>query len=231
VKTDRIVNQGERKEGRTMKRRTLDIIFSVGGVALAVLLAVLGLVLKSNADFAKNYVHDQLAEQKITFTPADKLAPQEQESAGLVRYAGEPLVTGKQAATYANDYIALHLSEVNDGKTYAQTSTAARAMRAQATAAQQSGAPNAAALDKQATALEAQVQTLFRGETLRGLLLTSYGFSIFGDKAMQAAWVAFAAAFVLLLASAAGFVHAFRTSKAEAFAPVEDPVAHTPAVV
>ena len=50
-------------------RRTLDIIFSVGGVALAVLLAVLGLVLKSNADFAKNYVHDQLAAQKITFTP------------------------------------------------------------------------------------------------------------------------------------------------------------------
>ena len=58
-----------------MKRRTLDIIFSVGGLALALLLAVLGLVLKSNADFAKNYVHDQLVEQKITFTPADTLAP------------------------------------------------------------------------------------------------------------------------------------------------------------
>ena len=64
-------------------------------------------------------------------------------------------------------------------------------------------------------------QTLFRGETLRGLLLTSYGFSIFGDKAMQAAWVAFLASFVLLIASIAGFVHAFRTSETEAFAPVE----------
>ena len=215
-----------------MKRRTLDIIFSVGGLALAVLLAVLGIVLKSNADFAKNYVHDQLVAQKIVFTPADKLAPAEKKSDALVKYAGEPLATGKQAETYANDYIALHLSEVNNGKTYAQTSTDARALRAQATAAQEAGAANAAALDKQATALEGQVQTLFRGETLRGMLLTSYGFSIFGDKAMQAAWVAFGAAFVLLIASIAGFVHAFKTAETEAFAPVEaKPVGTTPAMI
>jgi hypothetical protein len=215
-----------------MKRRTLDIIFSVGGLALAVLLAVLGIVLKSNADFAKNYVHDQLVAQKITFTPADKLAPAEKKSDALVKYAGEPLATGKQAETYANDYIALHLSEVNNGKTYSQTSNDARALRAQATAAQKAGAPNAAELDKQATALEAQVQTLFRGETLRGMLLTSYGFSIFGDKAMQAAWVAFGAAFVLLIASMAGFVHAFRTSESEAFAPVTGkPAGATPAMI
>ena len=61
--------------------------------------------------------------------------------------------------------------------------------------------------------LQGQVQTLFRGETLRGLLLTSYGFSIFGERAQQAAWVCFGAALVLLLASIAGFVHAASTSK------------------
>jgi hypothetical protein len=211
-----------------MKRRTLDIIFSVGGMALAVLLVVLGLVLRSNADFAQNYVHDQLTAQKITFTPAEKLSAEEQQSADLVKYAGQPLTTGKQAEAYANDYIALHLAETNDAKTYAETSNQARALRAQATTAQQTNAPNAAELDKQATALEAKVQTLFRGETLRGLLLTSYGFSIFGDKAMQASWVAFIAAFVLLVASVAGFVHAFRTSKNEAFAPVEAGPAPSP---
>jgi hypothetical protein len=211
-----------------MKRRTLDIIFSVGGMALAILLVVLGLVLRSNANFAQDYVHDQLAAQKITFTPAEKLSAEEQQSADLVKYAGQPLTTGKQAEAYANDYIALHLAETNDAKTYAETSNQARALRAQATTAQQSNAPNAADLDKQATALEAKVQTLFRGETLRGLLLTSYGFSIFGDKAMQVSWVAFGAAFVLLLASVAGFVHAFRTSKTEAFAPVEAGPAPTP---
>lgn len=57
---------------------------------------------------------------------------------------------------------------------------------------------------------------MFRGETLRGLLLTSYGFSIFGDRAYQAALVSFGAALVLLLASIAGFIHAFTTSKERA---------------
>ena len=204
-----------------MKRRTLDIIFSVGGVVLAMLLLVLGLVLRSNGVFAQNYVHDQLSQQKITFTPVANLSPQEKQSAALVKFAGQPLTTGKQAQAYANDYIAGHLAAVNGGKTYSQTSGDARALRAQATAAQQSNAPNAAALDQQASALEAKVDTLFRGETLRGLLLTSYGFSIFGDKAMMASWVCFIAALVLFLASCAGFAHAFRTSKEEAFAPVE----------
>lgn len=204
-----------------MKRRTLDIIFSIGGLVLAMLVLTLGFVLRSNAVFAKDYVHDQLVQQRITFTPVENLSPEEQQSAGLVKYAGQPLTTGAQAQVYANDYIALHLSEVNDGKTYSETSTEARGARAAATEATDSGAANAADLDKAATALEGKVQTLFRGETLRGLLLTSYGFSIFGDKAMLAAWVCFIAGFVLLLASAAGFVHAFRTAKDEAFAPVE----------
>jgi len=207
-----------------MKRRTLDIIFSIGGATLAMLVLVLGLVLRSNAVFAKDYVHDQLVQQKITFTPVAGLSPEEQQSAGLVKFAGQPLTTGGQAQVYANDYIALHLSEVNDGKTYSETSGDARAARAAATDAQDSGAANAAQLDKAATVLEAKVQTLFRGETLRGLLLTSYGFSIFGDKAMLASWVCIIAGLVLLLASAAGFVHAFRTSKSEAFAPVVTPI-------
>ena len=215
-----------------MKRRTLDIIFSIGGATLAVLVLVLGLVLRSNAVFAQNYVHDQLSQQKITFTPVAGLSPEEAKSAALVKYAGQPLTTGAQAQAYANDYIAGHLAAVNNGKTYAETSGDARAARAAATDAQSKGAANAAQLDKAATVLEGQTQTLFRGETLRGLLLTSYGFSIFGDKAMLASWVCLIAGFVLLLASAAGFVHAFRTSKSEAFAPVETQVSHAvPAAV
>ncbi len=213
-----------------MKRRTLDIIFSVGGLVLAVLVLVLGLVLRSNAVFAQDYVHDQLAAQQITFTPLDQLSPEEQESDGLIRYAGEPLVTGAQAEVYANDYIGLHLLAVNEGKTYSETSGEARALRADATAAEESGAADAADLDQQATVLEGKVQTLFRGETLKGLLLTSYGFSIFGDKAMLASWVCLIAGAVLLLASIAGFIHAFRTAESEAFAPVEPRIAQpTPA--
>ena len=76
-----------------------------------------------------------------------------------------------------------------------------------------------ASLQSQSEELNGKVQTLFRGETLRGLLLTSYGFSIFGERAQQAALVAFAAGFVLLLASIAGFIHAFTTSKTRAVGP------------
>jgi hypothetical protein len=107
----------------------------------------------------------------------------------------------------------VHLSEVNDGKTYAQTSGESRAAADKAKAAATAGAADAATLDSQAKALDGKTQTLFRGETLRGLLLTSYGFSIFGERAQQAAWVSFAVAFVLLIASIAGFVHAFTTPK------------------
>ena len=145
-----------------MKRRTLDIIFSIGGATLAVLVIVLGLVLRSNAVFAQNYVHDQLSQQRITFTPVAGLSPEEQQSSGLVKFAGQPLTTGAQAQVYANDYIALHLAEVNDGKTYSETSGDARAARAAATDAQDKGAANAAQLDKAATVLEGKVQTLFR---------------------------------------------------------------------
>jgi len=196
-----------------VRRQTLDKFFVVGGLALAALIAVLGVVLNSNANFANNYVHNQLSAQKITFTPAQGLAPAEKEAKCLVSNAGKPLSSGKQAECYANRYIALHLSEVNNGKTYSETSGVARAARAAADAATASHAANATDLNTKATVLDGQVQTLFRGETLRGLLLTSYGFSEFGRKAGQAATVAFLAAFVLLLASIAGLVHALRTPK------------------
>ena len=198
-----------------MKRRTLDTVFSVGGVLLAALLLVLGLVLQSQASFADTYVHDQLSAQQIVFTPKAGLAPEEKKAACLVANAGEPLTTGKQAECYANDYIALHLTEINEGKTYSQTSTESRAKATEAAEAVKAGATNATELQNEAKALDGKTQTLFRGETLRGLLLTSYGFSIFGERAQQAAWVSFAAALVLFLASIAGFVHAFTTPKEE----------------
>ena len=180
-----------------MTRRTLDIIFSIGGLVLAGLILVLGLVLQNQADFAEDYVHDQLAAQQITFTPAKALAPEENAKC-LKSNAGKALVTGKQAECYANNYIGVHLKDVNDGKTYAQTSSQARAIKDQDSA--------------EAKELNGKVQTLFRGETLRGLLLTSYGFSIFGDRAQTAAYVCYLVALVLLLAAIAGFVHASRKS-------------------
>ena len=195
-----------------MHRRTLDIIFSVGAVLLAGLLLVLGLVLQNQANFAKDYVHNQLSAQKITFTPKAGLQPDENAPC-LADYAGKALTTGKQAECYANNYIAVHLAAINDGKTYSETSGESRALSDKAAAATKAGSADATDLTTQAKVLDGKTQTLFRGETLRGLLLTSYGCSIFGERAQQAAWVCFAVAFVLFLAAIAGFVHAFTTSK------------------
>lgn len=194
-----------------MKRRTLDLMLIIGGLALAVLMLVLGLVLKNNADFAKSYVKDQLIAQQITFTPEAGLDDTEKKVDCLVKNAGKPLQSGKQAECYANNYIGYHLTEINEGKTYSQTSTQARGARGEATKAAEAKAANADELNTTATALEGKVQTLFRGETLRGLLLTSFGFSVFGEKAAQAFLVCMLAFVVLLAASVAGYVHYSKT--------------------
>ncbi|HEX2355884.1 MAG TPA: hypothetical protein VHI50_05440, partial [Micromonosporaceae bacterium] len=102
-----------------MKRRTLDIMFSVGGVVLAGLLVAIGVVLTSNANFANNYVRDQLSEQNITFKSADALTDEEKQADCIVQYAGQKLTTGKQAECYANNFIGLHLKSIAGGKTYA----------------------------------------------------------------------------------------------------------------
>jgi hypothetical protein len=192
---------------REMKRRTLDLIFATGGLFAAALILVLGLVLQNQADFADSYVHDQLAEQRITFAPSNALGKDTQASC-LKESAGTALTSGKQAECYANNYIRVHLTEVNDGKTYAETSNAQRAVQTKLDAIADTTSADAQQLAAQNDALTGKVQTLFRGETLRGLLLTSYGFSIFGDRAQTAAYVCYALALVLFLAAVAGYIHA-----------------------
>ena len=204
-----------------MKRRTLDILFSAGGVVLAGLLLVLGLVMTSNANFAKTYVKDQLSQQQISFKTADALSAEEKQSACLVKYAGLPLMTGKEAECYANDFIGLHVKSVAGGLTYATLGAPQSVLTAKVAAAQAANDPALADLQKQLATVTAQRTTLFQGETLRGLLLTSFGFSVFGVKGEQAATVAYLVAGLLALLSVAGFAHALRTPKSKSFAAPE----------
>ena len=201
-----------------MKRRTLDIMFSTGGLVLAGLLLIVGIVLNSNANFAKTYVADQFGEQNISFTPLDQLSDEEKKAECLVENAGKPLTTGKQAECYANEYIGLHLKNIAGGKTYADMGDEQSDLRAQVAKAQETNAANLADLQKQLDTATAQRESLFKGESLRGLLLTSYGFSVFGEKAAQAAVVAFIGAGLLLLLGIAGLLHAFITPKSKGFA-------------
>lgn len=214
-----------------MKRRTLDLILVAGGLVLAILLAVLGLAVGSQASFATDYVAGELGAQKITFTEASKLSPEETSwkagSSCLVIYGGQLLQTGKQAECYAKYYIAKHMDAAATnagfpGATYATLGAISSDLRTQVSAAKAKGDTTAAAdLQKKvdsATALRSTMQT---GETLRGLLLTTYGFSVMGDLAGQAANIVYGLAAMMLLLSGAGFVHSFVTPKEKIlFAPV-----------
>lgn len=224
-----------------MKRRTLDIILAGGGLMVAVLLLALGFAVYGQYSFAQSYVKEELSAQKITFTPADKLTAEEKTwkagSACLVAYGGQLMETGPQAECYAKYYIALHMEKAATaagfpGATYATLGSTGTDLRAQVAAAKAKG-DTAAATDLQkkvdtAASLRTTMQT---GETLRGLLLTVYGFSTIGAMAGLAGNILYGLAAVLFLLSIAGFIHAFVTPKEkQVFAPTSERITRpTPA--
>ena len=143
-----------------MRRRTFDALATTAGLVIAAVLLVAGGLLLWGHNFVSDQVHTQLAAQKIYFPPASSGAIKALPAAdakAMTTYAGQQMTTGAQAQTYADHFIAVHLREIGGGKTYAQLATASLAQPKNA-------------------ALAAQVQTVFRGETLRGLLLNAYGF-------------------------------------------------------
>jgi len=196
-----------------MKRKTLDITMSVGGILIAALAIVLGFVFQANADFATTYVRDQLSEQKIMFPAVEYLSEQEATVPCLVEFAGTSLDNGKKSECYANEYIGSHLKGIGGGETYATLGTPQRELQAKVADAKKANDPNLATLEADLAKVSGQRDSMFKGETLRGLLLTTYGFSVLGEKAAWAATIAFFAAAILVLASIAGFAHALATPK------------------
>jgi hypothetical protein len=177
-----------------MRRKTLDALLTTGGVALSAVLLVAAALLTWGHSFVDNEVHSQLAAQKIFFPPAGSKAISDPQIAPyLDKYAGQQLVDGAQAQAYADHFIAVHVQEIAGGQTYAQLSSKALA-------------------NPSDTKLAGQVQTIFRGETLRGLLLNAYAFWKIGQIALYAAVAAFAGAGVFLLLSLLGFLHMRRVA-------------------
>ena len=194
-----------------MSRMRLDLIISIGGVATAILYLILGFVFRANGTFARDYVKEQLSAQEISFPAAEMLSEEEAAVACLNDYAGAVVDSGAKAECYANEYIGSHLAGIGKGETYASLGTPQRELRDKVAAAEAAGAADLESLKADLAAVNATRETMFKGETLRGLLLTTYGFSIFGEKAMQAAFVGFLVAAVMFVAAMAGFVHAART--------------------
>jgi hypothetical protein len=174
-----------------MQRRTFDKVISWAGVSLAALLLVAGSLLTWAHNFVDDEVHSQLVAQKIYFPKSSDPELKDPAFAAVRQYAGQQLTTGAQAEVYADHFIANHLKAIGGGQTYSQLSAQAQA-------------------DPTDQKLAGTVQTMFRGETLRGLLLNAYAFGTMGTIAGIAAIVAFGGAGLMLVLSGLGLWHAHR---------------------
>jgi hypothetical protein len=185
-----------------MRRKTFDALATIAGFVLAVVLLVAGGLLLWGHNFVSDQVHSQLAAQKIVFpaksSPAIKELPAA-DAAAMSKYSGQLMTNGAQAQTYADHFIAIHLTKVANGQTYAQVS--GKALQN----------PNNATLQE-------QVAVLFKGTALRGMLLDAYAFWKIGQIALVASIVSFIGAGIFLLLSGLGLVHRFRVApEAEMF--------------
>ena len=186
-----------------MSRKVFDILASLGGVAIVVALLVAGGLLTWGHSFVNSNVHTQLAQQQIYFPPkaafdhpkaGTEITPSMIPS--VSQFAGQQLLTGEQAKVYANDFIAVHLSEMPYGGVYSKISAAYLA-------------------NPKNTQLAEARQTIFTGTTLRGLLLEAYAFSTIGAIMLYGAIVSFALAAIMSVLVGLGFWHAHRTSEEE----------------
>lgn len=188
-----------------MRRRTFDALMVFAGLALTAILLVAGGLLSWGHVFVNNEVHSQLAAQKIVFPPASspeiKTLPPA-DAAAMRVYAGQTMTSGAQAQTYSDHFIAVHLREIGGGLTYSQLS--AKAMAA-----------------PKNLALAGQVAAVFKGTTLRGMLLNAYGFWKMGQIIWIGAIAAFAGGALLLILSLLGVWHLRRAPEtAEVFPKV-----------
>lgn len=161
-------------------RRVVEII-------LTVVLGVGGGLMLFGAHFGLDMVHSQLNAQDISFPAKGSPGLSPTEFPGLQQYAGQKVNTGPKAKAYANEFINVHLQGVADGKTYAQVSALAQK-------------------SPDDTVLAGQVATLFKGETLRGLLLYAWGWSVVSTIALYAGIAALIGFVIMLFATVGDFI-------------------------
>jgi hypothetical protein len=191
-----------------MSRTVFDKLTSAGGIVAVVVLLVAGGLLTWGHSFVNSNVRTQLAQQQISFPPAAAFAHAKAGTEitpsmipSVSKYAGQQLLTGSQAEAYANNFIAVHLSEMPYGGVYSKISAAAIA-------------------SPKNTQLTALKQTSFQGTTLRGLLLEAYAFSTIGMVMLWGAIASFILALAMSVLVGLGLAHARRTEPAaQVFSP------------
>ncbi|MET0146250.1 MAG: hypothetical protein ABW328_15930 [Ilumatobacteraceae bacterium] len=193
-----------------LKRRTVDSVLIGFGVVATAAFAVAGGLLMWGHNFSSDYVGDELSSQNITFPSAEDLTADGR--ADLVQFADQRLDTGDEAEAYAS-FINGHLQGIAEGATYADLGAPESAAKADVTAAVEAGRSQAEidTLQAKADVITNQRNSLFKGETLRGLLLSAYAWATVGMIAGIAAIGAFIAAGLMAILVVLGVVHHRRT--------------------
>jgi hypothetical protein len=186
-----------------MKRRTFDKLVSFVGLGFAALLLIFGGLLNFGAGFANDSVQNQLENQNIAF-PIEAGLPSATKDQ-LLKWAGKQVVNGEMARDYSDLYIWEHMKAsatavMGKPATYSEVS-------AEYMSAVRGGSADAARTQK----LSELRDTLFMGNTLRGMLLEAYAFGTMGVIAGYAAIASFAGGLLFLLLGIAGLMHIRRT--------------------
>jgi len=184
-----------------MRRTTFDKVLGWVGISLGVILLAAGGLLLWGSTYVHNTVTSQLSSQQIYFPPAAAFAHAKAGTEitpnmipSVSQYAGQQLLTGQQAEAYADHFIAQHIYDMSGGKTYSQLSTEAIAQPSNAQ-------------------LQTLVGTVFKGETLRSMLLNAYGWWKVSQITYIASLAAFGLGTVSFLAGVFGFARIRRDQR------------------
>jgi hypothetical protein len=188
---------------RKMKRKTFDKIVTAIGAGLTVFLFVSAALLNWGASFAEDSVRSQLENQNISF-PAAEAMP-EATAAQLAKWAEMKVTTGEMARDYSDLYIWEHMkasaiAAVGKPATYSEVSGMYMGLV-------RGGSTDTAQIAK----LGELRQTLFMGNTLRGMLLEAYAFGTMGVIAGYGALAALVGGVLMLILTILGVVHLRRT--------------------
>lgn len=191
-----------------LDRKMWDTLISGAGAVVAVVLLALGAAAVYGGGFALDNVKDRLAPQNITFPAAAEMTSEEKAEVG--EFAGVRVDTGTEAEAFSR-YIGIHLQEISGGKSYAELGGPLFALEAQIEEAKEAG-KNTSAMEAELAGLQGQRDTVFKGETLRGILLNAFAWGTVGTITLYAGYGLMVAGLILAALAILGFRHARKTA-------------------
>jgi len=186
-----------------MKRKTFDKLVSYVGLGLAALLFRFAGLLNFGANFANDSVQSQLSNQNIAFPAAEAMPGETKDQ--LAKWAGMQVTTGEMARDYSDLYIWEHMkgsaiAVMGKPATYSEVSGAYMGLV-------RGGSTDVEKIKQYGDLRE----SLFMGNTLRGMLLQAYAFGTLGVIAGYAAIASLVGGIIFLLLGIAGLMHIRRT--------------------